>query len=147
MAARRQELLQAMGVTLYRRRGAASAPAFSVATAMPVVVSDGLPALVIVGRSEDRASVDLLLRALALDVARMHWIDATPERLSTVPPEARAFIAMGEALARPLGAELSTDLQQRAQIVVTAAPAQWRGASGKRALWQVLKPLRRHLLG
>jgi len=152
MAAQRQQFLEAMGVTLYRRRGAVAAvPAMSmdvVTSAEPVFATDSaMPALVMVGRREDRVRAAVVLQALAIKESAVQWIDATAEKLSALPPEAAAFIAIGEAMARPLGAELSTELQQRAYIVVTAAPSQWRGASGKRALWQVLKPLRRRLAG
>jgi len=149
MAAQRQQFLQAMGVTLYRRRAPmAAVPVAPVATAdESASTGAAAPALVMVGRREDRGHAALVLQALGLREAALHWIDATPEKLSALPPAAGVFVAIGEAMARPLGAELSTELQQRASIVVTAAPAQWRSASGKRALWQALKPLRRRLSG
>jgi len=149
-AAQRQQYLQAMGVTLYRRRGAmaavAAAPMERVASAEPAFASESAaPALVMVGRREDRAHAGIVLQALGVQESAVQWIDAVAEKLSALPPDATAFLAIGEAMARPLGAELSTELQQRACIGVTTSPAQWRSASGKRALWQVLKPLRRRL--
>jgi hypothetical protein len=150
MTAQRQQFLQAMGVTLYRRRGAiaAATPAtmdMAVSTEPAFPADATTPALVMVGRREDRLHAGIVLRALAVQETSVHWIDATADKLSALPPDAAVFLAIGEAMARPLGAELSTELQQRACIGVTTAPAQWRSASGKRALWQVLKPLRRRL--
>lgn len=168
--ARRQQLLEAMGVTLYRRRGAevpaspATSDAASSRVPAPAPTRDApaqphahthvpardhaqAPVLVIVGARADRAHADTLARALALTPARFAWIDASAERLDATPPEAAAYLALGAAFARPLGAELPTTVQQSAQIVVTSAPQEWRSAAAKRALWQVLKPLRRALRG
>jgi hypothetical protein len=137
-AARRRHVLDAMGVTLYARRAAARAVG-------PGGTGTALPRLVLVGRPEDRAAAEAVLQALGLAVAATQWVDASGEALSASPPAAQAYLALGDGLARPLGAELSTEVQRGAQIVVTPPPAQWRSAAGKRALWQVLKPLRRHL--
>lgn len=157
--ARRQQLLGAMGVTLYRRRSVApivTTPARADAidradlhlakTDLADVADRALPiALVIVGARADRGHVDVLARALGLAPERLAFIEATPERLVAAPPHASAYLALGEVFARPLGAELPTSVQQAAQIVVASAPSQWRNASAKRVLWQTLKPLRHAL--
>jgi hypothetical protein len=154
--ARRQRLLEAMGVTLYRQRARASvvqgdaapanvgAPAEIPAT--HAALHEAAPlSLVIVGARGDRAYADTLARALALMPPQLAFIEATPERLASPPPQAGAYIALGAVFARPLGVELPTTVQQAAQIVVTSAPSEWRNASAKRVLWQTLKPLRRAL--
>src|SRR5689334_235752 len=159
LAARRQLLLEAMGVTLYRRRvvaptatatardGAVDGAYLHTPTADLAEVADHAlpPELVIVGARADRGHVEVLARALGLAPARIAFIEATPERLVAAPPHAGAYLALGEVFARPLGAELPTTVQQAAQIVVASAPSQWRNASAKRVLWQTLKPLRRAL--
>lgn len=153
--ARRQRLLDAMGVTLYRRRDAAPAVAAgredaSASDHTRVASTASAPtaplALVIVGARADRAHADTLARALALSPSQLTFIEATPERLTSPPPQARAYVALGSAFARPLGVELPTTVQQAAQIVVTSTPAEWRHAGAKRVLWQTLKPLRRALV-
>jgi hypothetical protein len=152
--ARRQRLLEAMGVTLYRRRGTAPAvavgevgtPASDAAQAPFADTATTAPlALVIVGARAARIHADTLAHALALRPAQLAFIEATPERLASSPALAGAYLAMGAVFARPLGGELPTTVQQTAQIVVTSTPAEWRNAGAKRVLWQTLKPLRRAL--
>lgn len=150
---RRQQLLAAMGITLYRRRGAAPPPQATTVAVEPGVPSparcaDGgaVPPLVVVGQPADRVRLALLQRLLGPHVA-LQWLDASADGLVQAPPAAPAYLVLGHALARPLGAELPTTTQQAAQIIVTTAPVEWRDGVAKRALWQSLKPLRRRLRG
>lgn len=152
-AARRRQLLAAMGITLYRRRAAAGPPqAATVAVEAGVPQAAGRaeegspPQLVVVGQSADRARLALLQRLLGSHVA-LQWLDASAAGLAQAPAAAPAYLVLGPALARPLGAQLPTTTQQAAQIVVTTAPVEWRDGAAKRALWQSLKPLRRRFRG
>ena len=141
-APRRRQLLAAMGITLYRRRAAIRAAAgrdccrgSGRAAGAGRAEEGSPPQLVVVGRSADRARLALLQRLLGSHVA-LQWLDASAAGLAQAPAAAPAYLVLGPALARPLGAQLPTTTQQAAQIVVTTAPVEWRDGAAKRALWQ-----------
>lgn len=146
MSALRLRQLDAMGIRPYRvrtRLGAVTAPAAEAAEAAQVLDTRHLA--VICEEPRGKASA-LIAAALGLAESTLRWHVPRDGRLAELDQDAAAFLVLGNHLARVLGAELPTAAQQAATIVVTAAPAQWRGdAMAKRLLWQALRPLRRHL--
>lgn len=147
LSALRLRQLDAMGVVAYRLRSAAMPAAAPVEVETPVASAPGARVAVICEQPADTVAA-LIAGALGVPVAALHWQMPRDGRLPELDENAAAFLVLGQHLARVLGAGLPTTAQQAATIVVTAAPAQWRGdAVAKRLLWQALRPLRRHLRG
>lgn len=148
LSALRLRQLDAMGVVAYRLRSRAADPAAS-APAEAETATAGAGARVAVICDQPAGTVAALIAgALGVPEAALHWQVPRDGRLPELDENAAAFLVLGQPLARVLGAGLPTAAQQAATIVVTAAPAQWRGnAMAKRLLWQALRPLRRHLRG
>jgi len=147
LSALRLRQLDAMGVVAYRLRSAAMPAAAPVEVETPVASAPGVRVAVICEQPADTVAT-LIAGALGVPVAALHWQVPLDGRLPELDENAAAFLVLGQHLARVLGAGLPTTAQQAATIVVTAAPAQWRGdAVAKRLLWQALRPLRRHLRG
>jgi hypothetical protein len=68
------------------------------------------------------------------------------DALSMLPKNAAAYLLLGYDLARTVGAELPTETQRSAIVVVAESPSQWRvDALTKRLFWQALRPLARAL--
>ena len=140
--AQRQSTLQAMGIDIYRLRTAPeSTPARSR--------EDGALALdamlAVIGRRGALPATfkAQLPRALGIAAPRVQWYDVSATDL---PETAAAYVVIGTEAARALGAQLSTMRQNAALIATTAEPADLlRGGAGKRALWQILKPVARRL--
>lgn len=147
MSALRLRQLDAMGIRPYRLRTrliAAEQPAAET-EATAETLPGTLHLAVICEEPRGKASA-LIAAALGLAETALRWHVPRDGRLAELDQDAAAFLVLGNHLARVLGAELPTAAQQAATIVVTAAPAQWRGdAMAKRLLWQALRPLRRHL--
>ena len=158
-AQQRQALLTAMGIDVYLLRGsahdAAASGAIAVAGSVPEDAApphDGIGLLVACGRAgADDAGRTQRLRALlplALGVAaqRVRWIEADAAGELDNVLEAPAYLALGAAMPRALGAHLSTMQQMSSTIAAADAPAaSLRDGLAKRALWQALKPLARTL--
>ncbi|TLY51014.1 MAG: hypothetical protein E6K53_08650 [Gammaproteobacteria bacterium] len=87
-----------------------------------------------------------ITRALALDPSGADWLEADAAGTLPAPPAVPAYLVLGAGIASALGAQLSTAQQNAAVIAVSADVASLSGgAAGKRALWQVLKPIARRL--
>jgi hypothetical protein len=126
-----------MGIDVYRLRASAVEPVghADTDTNVAVVCDATLPARL---RTQ-------LPRALGIAMQRILWCDPSAAAL---PEGAAAYVAVGTEAARALGVQLSTMQQNRSIIATTAeAPALLGDAAAKRALWQILKPVARHLLG
>jgi len=158
-AQQRQALLAAMGIDVYLLRGSALDAAASSATPLADSVpegaappQEGIGLLVACARAgaEDAGRTQRLraLLPLALGVAApyVRWIEADPAGELGGVPAARAYLALGAAMPRALGAHLSTMQQMSSTIAAADAPAaSLRDGLAKRALWQALKPLARTL--
>lgn len=147
-SAHRLRQLDAMGIVAYRLRSRA-APAPIISTADGEAAAEIASArIAVICEHAPGATAKLLAAALGVPENALHWQVPRDGRLPELDQNAAAFLVLGQPLARVLGAELPTEAQQAATLVVTSAPAQWRGdALAKRLLWQALRPLRRHLRG
>jgi hypothetical protein len=155
--AQRLQTLAAMGIDVYLLRAPDAAVA-NVARGEIAPVSQAAvggaasaqPALVVAcARDVDaharrlRASLPL---ALGIVAGRIVWIEPDATGALPAPPTAPAYLALGADLARVLGEQLSTMQQMSAVIAVADAPNACLGSGlARRALWQALKPIARHL--
>ena len=152
--AQRLQTLAAMGIDVYLLRTCgAGAPAVGETLQVEVSVAGAnasLPALVVAcahGVDADtprlRAALPLVLGIAA---ARIVWIEPDRAGALAAPPAAPTYLALGADLARALGEQLSTMQQMSAVIAVADAPRACLGSGlARRALWQALKPIARHL--
>jgi hypothetical protein len=139
--AQRLSVLQTMGIDVYRRR-AAHAPAPSHDEA---AVTDAIVAVIGKRDAIPKRWQAQLPRALGIGAESVQWCDVIAARL---PENAAAYVVIGTEAARALGVQLSTMQQNASVIAATAEPAALlQDAAGKRALWQILKPVARHLRG
>lgn len=147
LSARRLRQLDAIGVTAYRLRSRVPTGAAAVAVDPAEVIAVTTAArVVVIGERAVDAVAKLLAAALGVPVGALQWQTPRDGKLPELDQNAAAFLVLGQPFARVLGAELPTTVQQAATIVVTSAPAEWRGnALAKRLLWQALRPLRRQL--
>ena len=145
-SALRLRQLEALGVTPYRLRGAGS-PAMIAAASNEETVTPAAGARIAVICAQPPGDAGrALAQALGVAESLLHWQVPREGRLPELDQAGTVFLVLGNALARVLGAELTTAAQQAATIVVTAAPPEWRGDPlAKRLLWQALRPLRRQL--
>lgn len=155
--AQRHDLLAAMGIDVYLLRTRDVAPASATdraaAPSPPAVVQAGAGdvAVVVACAPGADAHAERLRKALptALGIAasRMRWIQPDAGGTLVLPAAAAAaYLALGADMARTLGAQLSTMQQRSAVIAVADAPqACLRNGLARRALWQALKPIARHL--
>jgi hypothetical protein len=151
----RAGILAAMGIEVYRLRERASAAVSGdvLGTSADTRASaNAAPRVLIVCAHGQRGEARLsrlyaqLPRALRVDAAAIRWSEADAQGAIPPPPSVSAYLALGAPMARALGTHLSTAQQQAAVIAVTADAAQLPGdATGKRALWQALKPIARAL--
>lgn len=143
--AERLRRLDAMGVRVYRLRTASPRTEASVSAADVAATAPGVRLLVVSDEARSPAS-EAIVRTLGVADAAIGWCVARGGKLDALDLDAGAYLVLGEHLARVLGAELPTETQQRAAIVVAVAPSALRGdAMAKRLLWQALKPLKRRL--
>ena len=162
MDARRLAMLEAMGVEVLALRTLSDAHAHENARAVDVVAAETAPAsksasvdsavVCMVCRHGVRKDARLarlfvqIARALALAPAAIDWLEADTAGTLPAPREVAAYLVLGAAIAPAMGAQLSTAQQNAAVIAVSADIADLPGgAAGKRALWQVLKPIARRL--
>jgi hypothetical protein len=153
--AQRLQTLAAMGIDVYllRTRGAgipADGKNALQAEAPVAGASALLPALVVacaqgVDADTPRLRATLPL-ALGIAAVRIVWIEPDAAGALAAPPAAPTYLALGADVARALGEQLSTMQQMSAVIAVADAPRACLGnALARRALWQALKPIARHL--
>jgi hypothetical protein len=151
--AQRLQTLAAMGIDVYllRTQGAAVAGEAALQAQPAADANTLLPALVVacapgVDEHTPRLRAALPL-ALGISAARIVWIE--PDVAGALaPPPSPAYLALGADLARALGEQLSTMQQISAVIAVADAPRACLGNGlARRALWQTLKPIARHLRG
>lgn len=145
---RRRRQLDAMGVVTYRlrQRGVAAASAGTAETATAIAAVPNHLRVAVISDQPRGAATRTIAAALGIAETALLWHMPRDGRLVELDLDAAAFLVLGNHLARVLGAELPTAAQQAASIVVTSAPAQWRGdGMAKRLLWQALRPLRRQL--
>jgi hypothetical protein len=145
--AHRDRLLRALGVTPWRLRAVAKAPAEPVAEAVAEVPMQG-GVVVVLPRGCAVRELDLIGRVLSAfgpQLARAARIEATDSDAMQVP-HARAYLAFGQAQAHALGRALPADVMRDAHIVLADAPGEILGqAASKRRLWHALRSLRRAL--
>ena len=145
--AQRRSVLTAMGIDVYLLRGGtAHAPATTGAGAAPQEAA-GLIVACAGGDEGGSARLrNLLPLALGIEPGRVRWIEADARGNLPEVPNAAAYLALGAAMPRALGAHLST-MQQNSATIAAAddATLSLRDALSKRALWQALKPLARRL--
>lgn len=139
----RHALFDAIGATPLRLRQRS----IVVSTPNSTETEAAMRALVVICEVGECGAARSVLRALGIDVDTVMWLSPDTKGMFAVPPVAANYLVLGESLSRTFGAELPTAQQQTARIVVAAAPAQWRGATAKRQLWQSLKPIVRALRG
>ena len=149
-------MLAAMGVEVYRLRSQPAQPTASAdvgAIAGTAAANDATRLLIVCARGQRRDArlarlYAQLPRALCTDATSIAWTEADAAGAISPPPVVPAYLVLGSAMARAVGAHLSTAQQQASVIAVTADAAQLPGnAVGKRALWQALKPIARALRG
>jgi DNA polymerase III psi subunit len=147
-------MLEAMGIDVYalRRNDAAQASSLPVAGSTADSVTPTSTRLVVVSARGTRRDARLarlfahLPQAFGIDEAAIAWFEADAAGALGEPPAAGVYLVLGAAMARALGAQLSTMQQNTAVIAVTADTNVLPGdAAAKRALWHTLKPLARCL--
>ncbi len=143
---RRRELLVAMGIDVYVLRGSESALSRASKTSVAsewLVVAAGEAAM----KSTQCAQLRKALpAAVGISADRIRWLTADESASFDSVPAARAYLVLGSALARSLGAHLSAKQQNASVIAVADEPAHsYSSAMSKRALWQTLKPIARRI--
>lgn len=157
--AQRRTVLAAMGIDVYLLRtrdvGTASVADRETANFSQAPVADSIQAdIALVVACSHSVSADAFTKylravlplALGVVTSRIHWIETDVAGTLVAAPPAAAYLALGTELARTLGAQLSTMPQMSSVIAVADAPQACLGSAlAKRALWQALKPIARHL--
>ena len=140
----RGQMLAAMGIDVYvlRTANASRAPSAAAETATEwLIVAASGAVMKSTQCAQLRKSLPFMI-GLTDDCVR--WIAADTANAIDSLPSARAYLVFGAALARSLGAQLSTTQQNSAVIAVADEPAISFGtAMSRRALWQTLKPIAR----
>jgi len=154
---RRAQVLAAMGIEVLRLRGtgARSSHAADLVDALqpaaPAAWTDAPRVLIVCARGHrtDARTARMaaqLPRALGTSAASIAWCEADARGEVASPPQVPAYLVLGTRMAHALGAQLPTTLQNAAVIAVIGEPeALPVDASGKRVLWQALKPIARAL--
>lgn len=154
--AQQLQTLAAMGIDVYLLRTSSVCTASSIeneAAPPPMSVeqslSDGVALIVACAHGADPRGAYLrraLPLALGIASSRIVWIEPDASGKLAVPQAAAAYLALGAELARALGEQLSTMQQMSSVIAVADAPhACLDNGLARRALWQALKPIARHL--
>lgn len=158
----RRTVLAAMGIDVYllRQRDTGTKRKVDREIAEPtaaaqIPAADAMPAKVALVVACSRSVGDdapmsrlraTLAFALSIPTPHIVWIETGASGTLASPPVAPAYLALGTELARALGEQLSTMQQKSSVIAVADAPqACLASALAKRALWQALKPIARHL--
>lgn len=151
---RRARVLHALGVTPWRLRAQAPAPAqvreatpgFRIQTAPTTAAT--ARCVVVLPEGCGARELDLLGRALTsygAPLARAARVTVRAGELVGPVPAVPAYLVFGEAQARALGRELPAAVTRQAHIVLADEPAQLPTAAAKRRLWSALRQLRRSL--
>lgn len=142
----RRDMLAAMGIDVYVLRATQAERADT-----PASVADWLivAATAAAMKSTQCAHLQKWLPGIVgLAPDRVRWIAADAADSFDSVPTAQAYLVLGAALARSLGAHLSATQQHSAVIAVADEPAlSFGNAIAKRALWQTLKPIARRARG
>ena len=149
----RLRVLAEMGIDVYRLRTAPGvAPVLAPAESVTDPAVDPSDRVIVVSspgvRADARVSMLLqqLPRALGISVSALAFIDADNDGRVAALPEAPAYLLLGAACAKACAAHLTLPQLDAATLAVIAEPRDsLRDASGKRALWQMLKPLARRM--
>jgi len=150
---RRLEVLTALGVDVYRLRGAGSA-ATAAGLPSPEPANSIEPARLVVasahGASREPTLARLLpqiLRALAVPDSAVRRVETGADGSLAQLPDATAYLMLGTATARACCAHLSIERQNAVTLAVIDGDggAASASAGARRALWQQLKPLVRRL--
>lgn len=149
--ARRAQVLAAMGIEVLRLRGS-RAHSMQPADREDALTPTETPRVLIVcarGHRTDARTMRIaaqLPRALGTSAASIAWCEADARGEVAPPPQVPAYLVLGTRMAHALGAQLPTTLQNAAVIAVIGEPEGLPvDASGKRVLWQALKPIARAL--
>jgi hypothetical protein len=146
--AHRGRVLRALGLTPWQRRQVADVEAL-VADEVPPSAAASADCVVLLPAGCDARELDLLGRALTSGgsaLARAARVKVQPGEEEIAVPQARAYLACGEAQAHALGRSLPMQVTAQAQIVLVDEPARLLGdAAAKRRLWIALRTLRRSL--
>lgn len=146
----RARVLRALGVTPWVLRSSpqVEAPLSSLQGSSEQAMPGDCVVLLPAG--SDPRALDLVGRALhacGAVVARAARLEVRDGHLPGVP-QARAYLAFGEAQAHALGRELPATVLHQAHIVLADEPGQvLASAAAKRRLWSALRALRRALAG
>lgn len=147
-AVHRARVLRALGLTPWRRRQATTDRAMPAAADEPLPAVAGADCVVLLPAACGTRELDLLGRALncaGTALARAGRVRVRPG-VEVAVPQARAYLACGEAQAHALGRSLPMQVTAQAQIVLVDEPARLLGDSAaKRRLWIALRTLRRSL--
>ena len=137
--ANRRDMLTAMGIDVYVLRGSHAKQPAPMTEWLVVAASEAAmksPQCIQFRKA--------LPSVVGVEAERIRWIGADVDKGFDDVPTARAYLVLGAALARSLGAQLSATQQNSAVIAVADEPAQSFGsAMARRALWQTLKPIAR----
>lgn len=143
----REQVLRAMGVTVYRLRDATSAAAADAPAGVVPAPVHATCVLVLPAGCTPR-QLDLVGRAMTAfgaAFARAPRIEVVDGEVAVAVPVATAYLAFGEAQARALGRVLPAAAMAAAQVALLDVPARLSDAAGKRGLWNAMKALRRSL--
>jgi hypothetical protein len=140
--AQRRDMLAAMGIDIYVLRATSAAKTEVAATDgewLVVAASD------LVMKSPQCAHLRKSLPTiLGMAADRIRWLVADAGNSFDSVPLAHAYLVLGAALARSLGAHLSATQQNTSVIAVADEPSiSFVDSMSKRALWQTLKPIAR----
>jgi len=148
-ASHRARVLRALGLTPWQRRQAAGDGAMSPLDDESLPAIANADCVVLLPATCGTRELDLLGRALnsaGAALARAGRVRVQPGEAEIAVPQARAYLACGEAQAHALGRSLPMQATAQAQIVLVDEPGRLLGdAAAKRRLWIALRTLRRSL--
>lgn len=147
-AGHRARVLRALGVTPWVRR-AVPEHSLDILESVQPDAAAGVACVVVLPEHCSTRELDLLGRALnacGATLARAARVTSRGGQIAEDIPEARAYLAFGEAQAHALGRALPVTVMHQAQIVLADEPALvLASAEAKRRLWNALRSLRRAL--
>lgn len=148
-AGQRTRVLRALGVTPWVQRATTDATVLDAAARAVPDLAAGVACVVILPEGCSTRELDLLgriLNACGATMARAARVSVAGGQLVGEMPQARAYLAFGDAQAHALGRRLSAEAMKRAQIMLAdELPLVLVGGPAKRRLWSALRTLRRAL--
>ena len=148
-AGHRARVLRALGLTPWQRRHGAGGGEAATTDEAPIAAGAHADCVVLLPAVCGARELDLLGRALISSgaaLARAARVRVQPGAAEIAVPQARAYLACGEAQAHALGRSLPMQVTAQAQIVLVDEPLRLLGeSSAKRRLWIALRTLRRSL--